>query len=570
MHTRMLHVVLFAAFTALTPCCTPQHEAADGASHQSPAAVHGGDILGSGSPKYNATLSVYNRLRRAIGSPARAPDLQMREHGAPRPPEAAWFEPDRRIIFFDEDLYDVLATLGEHQADATAAILGHELAHFYLKHNWGSDFSDGDPRDPLPPKGITEAEAEADLFGGFYAYLAGYDVEGVSPQVLDLIYQKYHLTDAILRRYPRLAERKRIAVEAVDRVNQSIPVFEAANHLLSLGQWSKAARCFDQLAQEFPSREVLNNAAAARTYEALTLFRKSDFVNGYSYARFSYPLLADPQSRLRVMTFSIEDNDVPRREELLDESIQLLNRAISLDPSYAPALVNLACVYELRGRSDHAMPFASDAIEAARNSGEPIVQASAHIARGIIYAAKGDVGPAKEDFKAGASANPELANANAAIMEQDAATYAANEPTDRESNQSGIEKIDELLPDQMALNGNPPPTEYLVRYVADGKPAVFIQMRRLKSCEILAIGTKPERIIIVTTRPGYTGKTALGIQVGSTFEDVKTAYGEPARSLTWRIWKTYVYPRHKISFRVDDRGTVIGWAIFDSESIEFK
>ena len=58
-----------------------------------------------------------------------------------------------------------------------------------------------------------DLEAQADLKGGFNAFIAGYDALDHAPKLLDKLYKSYHLDDE-LQGYPSLEERKKYAKTA--------------------------------------------------------------------------------------------------------------------------------------------------------------------------------------------------------------------------------------------------------------------------------------------------------------------------------------------------------------------
>lgn len=71
-----------------------------------------------------------------------------------------------------------------------------------------------------------------------------------------------------------------------------VPVFEAGHLLALIRRFDEAARCFDHIAVDFPSREILSNAGLTRALGALNLFR------GEADVRFVHPFEFDASTRL--------------------------------------------------------------------------------------------------------------------------------------------------------------------------------------------------------------------------------------------------------------------------------
>ena len=190
----------------------------------------------------------------------------------------------KNAIGLEEDTYDLCVSLGADSLNALSFLMGHELAHYYKDHGWigdfGSGFTDLEVGQEMKAlrrdlSKLTEIETEADYFGGFFGYVAGYETLNAADRVLDQIYSTYGL-DENLKGYPSLSDRKIIADRSREDLKALIPVFDAGNALLLLGNYIEAAGCFDHIAKSFPSREILNNAGVARALQALNLFESGE------------------------------------------------------------------------------------------------------------------------------------------------------------------------------------------------------------------------------------------------------------------------------------------------------
>src|SRR5207253_6762888 len=131
----------------------------------------------------------------------------------------------------------------------------------------------------------------ADFYGCFYGELAGFATGRVFPRIIDLIYQEFNLADR-LDGYPTKEERKAIYWKRQIEATQMIAIFKAGQFLYLIQEFESSALCFYYLVNWFPSREILNNLAAAKLQQAILLYtsrERPDFV---------YPVELDARSRL--------------------------------------------------------------------------------------------------------------------------------------------------------------------------------------------------------------------------------------------------------------------------------
>jgi len=131
------------------------------------------------SHKYQVTHKVLMNLIKAKGD-RRMPIPTLRISNSER--YVAYAKPKDAIICLEEKAYDICTGFGKDSLNAIAALLAHELTHYYEKHNWTSHFIQDHKDLPLSEKlkGFDEKikqETQADYLGGFLAYTAGYPVK---------------------------------------------------------------------------------------------------------------------------------------------------------------------------------------------------------------------------------------------------------------------------------------------------------------------------------------------------------------------------------------------------------
>ncbi len=166
--------------------------------------------------------------------------------------------------------------------DALAAIIGHELVHFYQEKKCRFIH------------GLDEAyalEYEADLQGLFNAYLAGYKIKGkeaetLHSQLTDSLYQAFDLSEN--SSYPALAERKSMANKTEKTVHKLAELFELANYAVLSGNFQVAIKINEYLLENLKTKELHNNLAIA--YASLYKQLHGD--------GFTYPFELNTDSRL--------------------------------------------------------------------------------------------------------------------------------------------------------------------------------------------------------------------------------------------------------------------------------
>ena len=157
-------------------------------------------------PKHITAQRVFDDLVRAIGDGRTAPKLRLVASGSGGALKVAWYSPKKNRLTIEEKAFDLAAAMGADSLNALAALIGHELAHFYKDHGWAGDFGNGFADLEVGQRvrtleqtdeQIVKYESEADYFGGFFGYLAGYNTLGVTDEFLGRVYDEYDLGDDI-------------------------------------------------------------------------------------------------------------------------------------------------------------------------------------------------------------------------------------------------------------------------------------------------------------------------------------------------------------------------------------
>jgi hypothetical protein len=243
-------------------------------------------------------------------------------------------------IFIENRLIELLCQ-EEFFDSKMSYIISHELAHHYLDHSWMRNSGLGYSNDIgqyVDEKAYSKdqrklAESEADLFGGFYGQIAGYNTLEHAKQTLAKVYEEYKIPNQI-KGYPSLDERYQIIDANVNKAKNLKSLFDIGNVLVRYGEYDYAKECFEMIIKnKFKSREIYNNLGVTYLLYSIKLLDQE-------YSKYLYPVFLDNQSRL--------DNQVSRSggflgtsDQILEKSIKYFQLASELDKNYKPTIQNL-------------------------------------------------------------------------------------------------------------------------------------------------------------------------------------------------------------------------------------
>ena len=525
--------------------------------------------------KYETAKNVFDDLVHAIGDGRAKPRLRLIPTGGGGEMRAVWFDFAKNSVMIEERAYDALAAMGPGTVDALSFVLGHELAHYYKDHRWAGDFGN-EVRDLVVGRTLRglsgskrksiEVESQADYFGGFYGNSAGYATLDVAAEALERIYKEYGL-DQEGGDHPSLADRRVILERSAEKLARLIPVFDAGNQLLLIGQYEEAGRCFDFVARTFQSREILNNAGVSLALEALLLFEPEKMP-------FVYPLELDTETRLGGRTkaaiiFGFGERGDERRQRFLQEARRSLELAAGRDPEYATARINLACVADMQGEHEEAELLARKASKIARERGDAVSQASALIARGIARA-RGDSpdrAAAEADFEQAKDGNLPLALINLTALNTGSRGSAGSGGGGVKGKQRirRPERVDGLEAREYDDTIDMPDAVIAIPAAGDDGVAITIYSRGGTGSRNLVIDTGYSTVSFRSSLDGPAGETSMGVRAGSTLNQLTAAYGRSSGLLASRRGTFHIYRDSQIVFRTDGADVVEGWMVYSVE-----
>lgn len=516
-------------------------------------------LIPTDSYKYKVAKEIFDDLIQAKG------DKRLQE------PEFIMNKKERYVAFMDgkktrigleEKAYDICVSYGADSANAIAALLGHEITHYYEKHNWGSEFASAytsmeiseDVKNISGKQMKAVNETEADYLGGFLAHSAGYNTFGIMPAFLTDVYEAYGLSN-VIPGYPSLDDRAKLAIEAEAKMQELVGIYQTANHLVVLQEFEEADKYFTFILKDFQSREIYNNAGVNAAMAALKLVPE-----GEKESKYAYPLQLDGETRLDVKTRGdIEAFGSAQRnkfEEMVAKAIKYFEQAKALDKKYSTAYLNLACAYDLKGEHEDAIYWARKAERLAKKAKNTKTQGDAKILRAISsfhLEEEADGKELLEEVEQSFGSSAPLAQLNTYIHQNNERPMAA---APKQKMSLKAEKIDAFSLSEFADNLD-------VDKQVNITSSIIYGYKNLDHSKVTVniVNGGEKATIFQMTKKGYAGSTALGLSIGASKDDFMAKYGPASYTQETRTGQYLVYKNKKAIFYIsNDR--LASWAIY--------
>jgi tetratricopeptide (TPR) repeat protein len=502
-------------------------------------------LLSEENHKYQTAYRVYTSLVRARGDVRmQAPEFVMSKNEN----FVAWMDASKVLIGLEEKSYNVCMGFGADSLNALAALLSHEITHYYEKHDWTRHFSVESKDSALGKKlqGIEEGikhEAQADYLGGFLAVSSGFPIVGLMPRLLDSLYLAYDLPDTLVG-YPSLAERKAMSENTQIKLNNLQNAFEMGNYLTILGCYDAAETYQHFLLKEFQSREIYNNAGVL---SVLSVLQTKDG----NTSNYFFPFELDPVSRLN----SNKKGMPLKNAVLLQKAADYFLKAKELDPNYAPAYLNLSCVYALTEQYDDAHYFLKKAEKLSKKQGDKKLQSDILVAKGILTCIDGDTSVALVLFEQAASMGNESGKLNAAKFRNQAISKYQQFKNQTITN---IEKLDSVSLDRFLLDLN------VAQAIDIQKGKTTLGIKPMPNSKILVNMSESEQqtVLLQVLNEKSDAKTHQNIGRGTKQSEVFTIYQNPSKRIETNTGQYWIYFSEQIGFEFDENLEVLTWFTF--------
>lgn len=228
-------------------------------------------------------------------------------------------------------------TFKENFEKALTLSIAHELQH-HLQAIGGNCWIDWQ----LKLTSDNTQEAEADYKGIILTYLVGFnDIAVFFEDFMKSIYDRYNVPSKS-NGYPHLEERKRYAEQVVQRAKQDWIHFEVANWCLAIGEYEIARKLYDVIPFKSKLPEMQNNYALSYILEAQ---------NKYKIDSLYYPFQLVDTSGLQNFRTVSSIQAKALCEKAQKEILQIREKF----PNFQPAMLNLLCLYSLKGKPDSTL-----------------------------------------------------------------------------------------------------------------------------------------------------------------------------------------------------------------------
>jgi len=285
---------------------------------------------------------VRNKLVEAYGEDlASAPAILITDKNLP----IANYKSRIKLITLERSVFDFCRSFQQDSLDALAFIIGHELSHHYREQRGTFGFA----RDCLSNTelSVRSEERQADIWGAFTAFLAGYKTIEILPKIIERLYLDFGL-DKKIKNYPDFSEREQTDLVVFEEVQKMIELHKAGAWLIALGEYDLATANYEYIAQFYPSKEIHNNLGVSYALQAI-------YFTGNAIDKFIYPLTLDWSTPLSHIKKSRGDGnlnigEMAVRRDLLGKAIVPLITIKKQNKNYLLSQLNLINAYALWGK----------------------------------------------------------------------------------------------------------------------------------------------------------------------------------------------------------------------------
>lgn len=526
-------------------------------------------MLPATNPKVSNANAVFQQLNYAFGS-GRSTGLRLEilARNPRKKPIIAQYNPRPAgaVVRLDEEVYDLCRTLGPDSLNALAAVLGHELAHHHLNHSWYDTFGlSGTTGVTINKEQASRFETEADFNGCFVAQLCGYSPDPAFKNILALIDTHIVLPNG------RHASRPQAYTSKTTQLTELAAVFRVAQLLYATGQFDAAAVCFQRLtnADAFPNAPMLNNLAVCYLQAYAAKLSAAD-------QPFALPIEFDANGRLAAPR-SRGETPSPA---LLSAAIRTLETALSTEPDYSPARLNLACAYLLNQQQKQysAALGEIDKLKPAQRTAESwLVQAIAYHLDGLNDRATIAFQQARQQKQSASSAA--IVAYNQKVFESrtgsvlDLTVEWLRKRLLGEQNQSSqlitTERVSGQAVETVRLPTSQATTVVIEGFDQNRQRPITIEWRGSSlEAGVLAGQLRTsvgQSIRLLVAGPAYRGQLDRRLGIGATEAQLRAAYGLPVRqcrqtSGSWWVYESASKKRQLIvELTTNDR--IQGWIV---------
>jgi hypothetical protein len=455
------------------------------------------------------------------------------------------FTDAKDTIYIQDATYQLCRKFGKDSLNALAYVIGHEIGHYFQKHDHESEFGNHDIRSAAWSFEDTKrAEAEADFFAGFFGHLAGYNTIGVSSSLLRSFYEDWNLS---ANKHPSLTERIAISDSVNKRLKHLLVVFDAGLFFTASQHYSKAAHCFEYLANDlvFPSREMYTNLGVALYYQAMSIEVK------VGKPEYIMPLIMDNESRLYSEKYDDGQDVLPMvgnpsaaREKLFIQSIEAFKKANELDSSYWISRYNLGYVLLANGKTVESQEVFVETFLRKECRLDPLYESRMAHYEAILLAGNGKDKKVDKLFKKSLKDCRE-AEWNYCVFKKEVdplEAYKVLAPLENPETSIGDISLDKILwVLEEATNLKAFSNDFLLTVDCKNPNWSALQYK-----------VEADRFNLVMVNAASKLESNRKIRIGSLTAELLLNYGEPTRVSKMRSTEYYYYAKQRVIFEVKD------------------
>ncbi len=491
--------------------------------------------------------------------------------------------------------------------DRLAFVLAHELSHQLSGDLWHLRFfqavdasSRGASVDPQLLEDVRRGvsmtehvmarELQADEHGMMYAVMAGFDAQAIVTADERVNFfadwvralNTGRVTGLPLHQLRPTPEERAATLRArLRQVVDQTAVFQVGLWWYYAGDYPRAILAFDLFREFYAGREVIHNLAASHHRLAL------QFYQAWKPGRPAIPFQVAMAVELvtRASRIYLDNRTQPSRgdqpgakaaaafQQHLKRAIDGYDKARQFDASYTPTALGLSSALILQSLHGRETDRQSDLAEAIATLHRALKrqpeEAPLHANLGVAYFYDGQLERAKAALNQALRLAPHDA----------AATYnlAYLARIEQGGDEARVPRPEKHLTDPLAsqLPAGLPTVEERVQEWAIGdvlsEPMQARQRSRFRLNDraytfatystATATLTQDGEVLMAMALPGYVGRSAQGIAIGSRSPDLIAAYGTPYHRLSTTQGQSWSYAQQRIAFQLqNDR--VVSWLIY--------
>lgn len=353
-----------------------------------------GAVDGKGDPLAARAEKVFEKVRAAADKRSdRFPELLIiNVHGDPW----ALSIKDGHVIITRGALEICYKNVSREKGDSRVAfVLGHELSHLAKNDFWHAaafaavkeysgkadgekkaisalftDITDASPDDPRAQEAAKLKELQADEYGLIYMTMAGFDPKSIIADKTNFfedwtsqITGKAAYSDPV---HPSPKERAEFLRANLVPVVKVLEYFHFGVRLYQLGRYEDAILFLEAFKEKFPGREVFNDIGLSHFQLAM---KRLGTCNELLPRRFKLSSILDEETLASGLSMRggapseqacLQDE---RYTKELGEATRYFLKAVSMDPAYIPARVNLASALIMKQDYPAAMAACDEALK---------------------------------------------------------------------------------------------------------------------------------------------------------------------------------------------------------------